>query len=130
MSGEAFETVMSCDMRTSPDGRSAEYAPSMSQQPRWLSADGTINRDEDEPTWAACMLYAEDAVRLSARAIREQEMDGLTGDHPEKREQVAALLERCAELVRVLALDHACDGEVTDERWRTAMTRLCEETGV
>jgi hypothetical protein len=73
------------------------------------------------------MLYAEDAVLLSARAIREQEMDGITGDHPEKREYVAALLERCAKLVRVLALDHAGDGALTDERWDEAMKQVSDE---
>lgn len=111
---------MSCDMRTSPDGRSAEYAPAMSQEPRWLKWDGTINRDSGEETWAACMLYAEDAVRLAAKAIRDQEMDGLTGDHPGKRAWLAAELEHLATLTRLLALDAACDGALTEERWASA----------
>lgn len=124
MSAEAFETVMSCDMRTSPDGRSAEYAPAMSQEPRWLKPDGTINRDSDEETWAACMLYAEDAVRLAAKAIREQPLDGISGDLPMHRKWLARELERLADMTRLLALDHACDGAFNEERWKKVREEL------
>lgn len=126
MSAEAFQTVLSCDMRTAPDGRSAEYAPSGTGEPRWLNADGTINRG-DERGWADCYLYAEHAVLIAAQAVRDEVMDGETGDHPEKREQAARILEAAAAAVRLLALDAACDSHVTDERWQTALDAVRAE---
>ena len=129
MSAEWAPTVLSCDMRTAPDGRSGEYAESFTMHPRWLREDGTINRDTEEPTWAACIAYAELAVKLAARAIREQPMEGLTGDHPEKREEVAAQLEHIAKRVRLLALDHACDGVLTEEEWAESREWLVSDHG-
>lgn len=120
MSAEWAQLVLSCDMRTAPDGRSVEYAQSMTGQPRWLKEDGTINREahaRGERLWASCYVYAEDAIKIAARAIREQPMDGLTGDHPERREQVAAELEHVAKKIRLLALDHACDSVLREEDW-------------
>lgn len=121
MSAEAFQTVMSCDMRTAADGRSAEYAPSGTGEPRWLNDDGTIRRD-GQRGWADCYLHAEHAVLIAAQAVRDEPMTGLTGDHPEKREQVALILEAAAKVARVLALDAACDGALTDERWQDAVS--------
>lgn len=125
MSAEAFQTLLSCDARSSPDGRGAEYAEAFTQQPRWLNSDGTINRDSDEETWAAVMLHAETAIHLAARAIREQPMDGLTGDYPWHRKWLARELERLAAMTRLLALDHACDGVFNEEKWK----KLREELG-
>lgn len=125
MSAEHFETVMSCDMRTAPNGRDVEYAESMTGHPRWLTADGIINRPEDGTrTWMCGKLYAEHAIRIAADAVRDQPMDGISGDHPERREHTARILDAAAELVRVMALDDACDGTLTQERWDETMGRL------
>lgn len=124
MSGEAFQTVLSCDMRTAPDGRGVEYAPSGTGQPRWLTDDGYIRREPGVRGWADCYLYAEHAILLSAKAVREEAMDGETGDHPEKRERAARILEAAANAVRLLALDAAHDSYLTDERWQAALDHI------
>ena len=119
MSAEAFETVLTCDMRTALDGRGVDYAPAGEGRPRWFEAD-RINRDA-ERRWATCYVNAEQAVRIAAAAVRAQPMTGLTGDHPERRELVAGRLEALADLVRLLALDHACDAVLTDDAWHAAV---------
>lgn len=130
MSGEWAPTLLSCDMRTAPDGRSGEYAEAYTGQPRAIE-NGYFTHDPNG--WAACIAYAELAIQLSARAIREQPMDGLTGDHPEKREDTALLLEAVAKLVREMALDHAHDGVLTEDDWTRALigvhTQLRKMTG-
>ena len=127
MSAESFETLMSVDARTAPDGRSGEYAEAMTGWPRAIE-NGQFTQYRDTG-WVAVKVYAELAVQLAARAIREQPMDGLTGDHPEKREEVAAQLEHLAKRVRLLALDHACDGALTEEGWEASRDWLPSEHG-
>ena len=119
MSAEAFTTPMSCDMRTAPDGRSVLYLPSGEGSPRWPDSDG----------WASCYCYAETAIELAARAVEEQPMTGISGDHPERREEAAAILRATAKAVRELALDHACDGELTDEDWIKAKGAIRDALG-
>lgn len=122
MSAEHFDTVLTADMRTATDGRSCDIAPAMSQSPRWLSPDGTINRSER--TWVCCHLYAEDVVRIAADAVLNQPMTGISGDHPGKRLRLAAILGQTADLIRQLALDDAYDGQLDAERWNDGLARL------
>lgn len=125
MSAEHFETVMVADMRTAPDGRTIEYAVPFTREPRFLDAHGHINRPADGTrTWAACHLYAEGAVKLAASTVRSDPMDGLTGDHPERREQAASVLEAAARLVRLLALDDAYDSTLTSESWERQLAAI------
>lgn len=124
MSAEAFQTVLSCDMRTAPDSRSAEYTEAGTGQPRWLNDDGTIHRGP-ERGWATCYLYAEHAVRISAGAVRDQPLHGETArDYPEHRAAAAGLLDATADLVRLLALDHAHDAAFTEDAWQDRLGTL------
>jgi hypothetical protein len=116
---------MSCDMRTAPDGHRGEYMESMTGKPRAIE-DGRFT-EHRAYGWASCMIYAELGIQLSARAIREQQMEGLTGDHPDKREDTAALLEAVAGLVREMAYDHAHDGALTDEDWKKALQAVTRQ---
>lgn len=119
MSAEHFQTVLTADMRTAPDGRNVEYAEAGTQTPRWLTEDGRINRPSDGTrTWMAGYLYAHNAVDVAADTVASDPMDGISGDLPEHREQAAAILRAAARLVRYLACDDAHDGEVTAEGWR------------
>lgn len=123
MSAEHFITPLTADMATDPDNHSQSLlAPSMSQEPRWATA-GRINRD-DPVTWACCHLYAEQVVQIAAEAVRDQPMEGSTGDHPDKRHRVAAILDRTAKLVRLLALDDAYDGSLDEERWNEVLAQV------
>lgn len=111
---------MSVDARTAPDGRSGEYMEAMTGQPRAIE-NGQFTEHRSNG-WVAVKVYAELAVQLAARAIREQPMTGISGDHPERREDTAKLLETVAALVREMALDHACDGHLSDRDWAWALT--------
>ncbi len=125
MSAEAFETVLSCDVRTAPDGRGVERAPAGSGQPRLSD----VFHDPSQPrsrAWATCFVYAEGAVKAASDAVRDQEMAGLTGDQPAMREQAAAVLDAAADLVRSLALDHAYDGPVTAQRFAERLQAVAD----
>ena len=113
MSAEAFDTPLTADLATAPDGRGVLVAAPGSREPR---AFGGARRS-DQPRWATCYLNAEMAVRVAAESVRLQQMDGLSGDHPEERQLAARLLHATADLVRDLALDHACDGAFDEEQW-------------
>lgn len=127
MSAEHFQTVLTADMRTAPDGRGIEYAPSMTETPRWLNDDGTINRPSDGTrTWMCGYLYAHNAVDVAANTVASDPMDGISGDLPEHREQAAAVLRAAARLVRYLACDDAYDGTVTAEGWRKHLDAVRE----
>lgn len=113
MSAEAFDTPLTADLATAPDGRAVLVAVSGSRQPRAFDSGS-----RHAPTrWAACHLNAEMAVRVAAETVRSQVMEGLTGDHPDEREFTATLLHAVADLVRDLALDHACDGAFVETMW-------------
>ena len=128
MSAEHFETILSADVRSSADGRTTEWAPAGTGSPRLTDiwADGGESRHR---AWFTTSPYAEDVVRIAARAVREQPMDGITGDHPEKREQAALILDASADLVRRLALDSAYDSRLTDQRWAEMLENLRREAG-
>ena len=70
-------------------------------------------------------MLSEDIIRIAAQAIREQPLDGISGDLPMHRKWLARELERLADMTRLLALDHACDGSFSEERWK----RLRKELG-
>ena len=128
MSAEHFQTILSADVRSSADGRTTEWAPAGTGSPRLTDiwADGGESRHR---AWFTTSPYAEDVVRIAARAVREQPMDGITGDHPEKREQAALILDASADLVRRLALDSAYDSRLTDQRWAEMLANVRREAG-
>lgn len=120
MSYEHFQTVMTADMM-SPDGRRVIYACAGRGRPRW--------RDEpDGRGWVTAYLYAHDAIDIAADRVAEDVMAGISGDHPDKRGYIAAVLRAAAHAVRELAADAACDGALTEERWEAALARLREST--
>lgn len=116
MSLEAFTTILSCDMRTATDRRGIDYGRAGEGTPRWI--------DDRGRGWAVCHPYAHQVLELAARAIEEQPMSGISGDHPEKREQVVALIRATAALVEELAADHACESFLEPERWQQALDRV------
>lgn len=122
MSAEHFETFLTCDMRTAPDRRSAEYAEAGTQQPRWSSGERN--------GWGTCYLYVHNVLSIAADTVRDSPMDGISGDHPHKREQLARVIEAVARATRELALDAACDGAMTDERWDKAMTPILSAAAI
>lgn len=125
MSAEAFETVLSCDIRTASYGRGVEYARAGEGSPRWLRPDGTINRDSGERPWVTCYLYAENVVDIAANAVATEVMNGETGDYPDHRAWVADVLRVGAALTRTLALDAANDTSFPDDdRWDGHVERL------
>jgi hypothetical protein len=114
----AFTTILSCDMRTAPDRRSAEYAEVGTGTPRWTT--GRRNG------WAACLVPGELAVRQAADAVASQPMQGTSGDHPEKREHIAAVLNACADAVRLLGRDHTGNSHVSPEDWEGRLQAIRE----
>lgn len=118
MSAEEFETVLSCDVRSTPDGAGLEYGPAGENQPRFTSTD------RGPEAWATCAMYAEDVLRIAADTIAATPMTGLTGDHPDKREQISSIIQTCADLVRALALDSACDAELRTDAWDRGILML------
>lgn len=122
MSAEHFDTLLTADMRTAPDGIGIELAPAMSQQPRAFQMGATgLEFGDRERGFAACHVNAELAIQIAAQAVADQPMTGLTGDHPEKRKRLAAVLSHAASMVRDLALDDAYDGTLTEERWNAQL---------
>ena len=120
MSAEHFETCLHVDVRTAPDGRSCEWTLPGAGHPRLVDNwDGNRSR-----TWFTTTPYADDAVRIAAMAVEQQPMDGISGDHPEKRRQAVAVMHAVADAVRALACDDAYDGTMTDEWWATCMERV------
>ena len=131
MSYEHFETVCAVDARTAQDGRGIDYKRPGEGRPRWLNDDVTINRPSDGTrTWATVTPYAHDLLYIAAESVREHKMDGLTGDHPERRECAARLCEVVAGVVKELARDAACDGPLTDDRWDLALSEVEREVGL
>jgi hypothetical protein len=128
MSAEAFGTVLSCDMRTGEDGRSIEYSPSGTGTPRWMDIDPNTGAQVSRG-WADCYVYAEQAIKIAADAVRDQPMTGSTGDHPNMRQQVARILDATAALVRVLALDSADDSYVTNAKYQAALDKIVFTVG-
>ena len=128
MSAEHFQTFLTADLRTARNGRGVEYAEANTQQPRSFLVDpqdGLVH-NPDRPTrgWAACYLRVEHVLELAARAVEEQPMDGLTGDHAEKRQHVADVIRDLRFCVRELALDAAGDGMLTELAWTEALARV------
>lgn len=118
MSAEHFETVLTADARTTPDGRGVEWAEAFTGEPRWRLPDGTINRPKDGTrTWAAVKVHAHDAILIAARVVASTPTDGVSGDLPAERAQAARVVEAAGMLVRCLALDAAHDAAWTRERW-------------
>lgn len=119
MSAEHFQTFLSADMRTKPDGRTVEYAESgQGAGKRWADSWGPNADPEARGGWASCYLYAHTTMSdILAPVVETDVMTGLTGDHPQKRQQAADIIRATAKLVRGLALDDAFDGSMTDEYW-------------
>lgn len=120
MSYEHFETLLSADIRTAPNGRDVEWAPAGQGQPRLVD-------QWDERTgrhWFTTYPYAHDVLAIVADAIEQTEMDGISGDHPEKRAYLAGIARALGAAVNDLAADAACDGSLTTERWQGALDRL------
>ena len=114
MSAEHFQTILVADMRIGQDGK-PEIATAYSQQPRAIeNGQFTVYR---QGGWVCCYLYAEHVIQIAAQSIREQPMAGTSGDHPERRMEIADELDHLAKRVRLLALDAACDSHLTDEQW-------------
>jgi len=121
MSAEFFETCLVADERTASDGRSAEWTEPFTGRPRWPNA---------RKGWAGVKVYAHNALRIVADTVRQQAMDGISGDMPERRKRAAELIEVAAILVYLLALDAAYDGELTDEAWANVWQRalrVCQQ---
>lgn len=119
MSAEHFTTILCADARTDPNDRSkAEFATYLTGEPRWT--DGVPDG------WAGVLLHAHDVIRIAAETVMSEPMDGLSGDHPKKRAQISLLLDHCATAVRALALDAACDGAMTDEKWEMLLAYIGE----
>lgn len=125
MSAEHFETILAVDARTSEDGRGAEYAPAGTGEPRLVDVFSVPGASRSR-AWATVYPYAENVLRICADTVRDDSMSGLTGDHPEKRAQIEKVIRVVADAVRLLALDAAYDGPVTDPEWRAAMDRIVE----
>ena len=70
------------------------------------------------------LLYAHNAIEIVATAVAEDEMAGISGDHPAKRAYAARVLRAAASMVRDLAADAAGDGALTVERWAEALSIL------
>ena len=121
MSAEHFETFLTADMRTAPNGRDVEYAESGTGTPRWVDV---LYDGDRSGAWASCYLYAENALELVARTIETDVMSGSTGDHSDKREHLAAIVRAVAKATRLLALDAACDSYVDDVRWVEALIEI------
>lgn len=121
MSAEAFDTVLSCDMRTAEDRRSVQVTRAGDGQPRWTDIHPSGERAR---AWASVHPQAETVVRIAADAVARQPMDGLTGDHPEKRELLAGVLHACADAIRELALDSACDGALATGDFEQALANI------
>lgn len=115
MSASFFSTILSCDAR-SPDGRAVEYAAAGTGFPRRRagSADG----------WISCQVRVEDVLKIAAATLEETEMDGLSGDHPEKRARLARVLEAAAKATRELALDADCDAATSDEEFEALLAEI------
>ena len=123
MSAEHFTTVMSCDMRTTVDLRSAEYAAAFTRSPRWQAGV-----DTGEHTWACCMVHAHTALEIAAQTVADEPMDGISGDRPKQRQQAAVIIDAVADLVRGLALDAAHDSAWTAEGWETRLQAIRDAT--
>lgn len=120
MSAEHFETCVHVDVRTAPDGRSSEYAQPGTGYPRLVD-----NWDGDRArTWFTTTPYAHNVIDIAAMAVAEQPMDGISGDHPEKRAQIVEVMHQVGRAVRALACDAAYDGRMTDEYWAELLERI------
>lgn len=127
MSYEAFPTILTCDMKTAPDGRGVEYAPAgKGIGLRWEDSFGPNANPNARGGWSTCYLYAHTAMSIAADAIESQPMTGITGDHPERRQQAASVIREVVTLVKSLAADHAHDGTLTDDRWDNDLKRIIE----
>ena len=51
-------------------------------------------------------------------------MYGISGGMPSRRDLAAQLLDAAADLVRDLALDADCDGELADLEWETRLAGI------
>ena len=69
-------------------------------------------------------LHAHNAIEIAASTVAEDEMAGISGDHPAKRAYAARVLRAAASMVRDLAADAAGDGALTAERWAAALSTL------
>lgn len=116
MSCEHFETVMVADA-TSPDGQRVEFGRRGEGRPRWT---------QSPQGWATVYVYAHDALEIAANCVATDPMDGVSGDHPDKRRYIAAVLRSAAVCVRELAADAAGDSALTHRAWRAAVAHLRE----
>ncbi|MFM2438627.1 MAG: hypothetical protein RLZ55_1450 [Actinomycetota bacterium] len=113
-----FDTILTCDMRTGADGKAEVGRPGVGE-PRWLDPEGAIDRAVHG--WAICHADVEIAVRIAAATVGAGVMDGLSGDLPQQRRQLAQILDAAASAARLLARDHNGNSAVTDERWESHM---------
>ena len=118
MSASFFDTILAVDLATAPDGMAVLAARPGTGSPRWTDGSRSAR------SWATCHPNAEMVVRIAAEAVREQEMNGISADMPARREFAAQLLDAAADLVRDLALDADCDGELTDTDWEARLAGI------
>jgi hypothetical protein len=117
MTASFFSTILTADARTNPDRTGAQYAPSMTQRPR--VTDGWTRE-----AWASVHVNAEQAIQIAAQTVADTPMEGLTGDHPDKRQQIVAVLDATAAAVRALAMDAGDNGALSQEQWQGALDAI------
>jgi hypothetical protein len=89
---------------------------------------GDILWEGNAPKWVSCHLNAEMITRVASEKLRLTEMDGISGDMPERRLMVAQLLDAVADLVRDLALDADHDSELIEKDWQARLVALRDAT--
>lgn len=81
------------------------------------SAEGTVfNRTYGMDNILA-NVYAHKAILDCVTSIENSPMDGISGDLPKHRKQVASILSLSASLVKELAYDCECDGKINQDSW-------------
>lgn len=114
MTASFFHTILAADVRTNPHRPGVQFAASMSESPRWSDLGSSGG-------WANGYLKAEDVLHVAAQSIADTAMTGETGDHPDKRQQVVAILDATAAAVRTLAMDANGNSALSEEKWQAAI---------
>lgn len=120
MSYEHFETILCADVKVGQDKKSVEYAPAYTGLPRWINPDGSHREDG----YVCCYLHAHDVLDIVADTIKNNPMEGITGDHPEERMQTAYIIRVVSGMVKLLAADAAHDGTFSEEKWDECLIDL------